>query len=498
MILGSKESAYTHLGKLPPQAIEMEEAVLGAVMLERDAVSTALEILRPDHFYSDKHKDIFQAILDLTLDSEPVDMRTVANQLKKSGKIESSGGNYYIAELTSKVSSAANLESHARIIKQQFIKREIIRVASEMHHEAYDDSTDPFLLLEALSIQLSDISQDNLGNSFVDMRTLLLLSIEDIERRKKQEGGLTGVPSGFSDLDKITGGWQNTDLIIIAARPGMGKSTFIVTSARNVAIGFGIPVAIFSLEMSADQITKRLISSESEINGERLRKGNVQESDMHKILNKTSSLADAPIFIDDTPALSILDLYAKARKIAREKEVKLIMIDYLQLMNGADGNNSRRTGNRDQEIGRITRSLKALAKELNIPVIALSQLSRAVETRGGDRKPILADLRESGSIEQEADMVIFLYRAEYYGITEDADGNSLIGIAEAIIAKHRGGSLDSVPLKFIGKYTKFLDVDYTEEFKGQQTIESYESKIQKLTPMSDIPPDEEEDDDLPF
>lgn len=496
--LGRKDVTYTHdLGKLPPQAIEMEEAVLGAIMLERDAVSTALEMLRPDHFYLDNHKDIFQAVLDLTLESDPVDMRTVVNQLKKSGKLETVGGQYYIAELTSKIASAANIEAHSRVIKQQFIKREIIRVASEIHHEAYEDSTDPILLLEALSIQLSDISQDNLGNSFVDIRTLLHRSVEDIERRKNQKDELTGVPSGFSDLDKITGGWQNSEFIIIAARPSMGKTAFVVTCMRNAAIDFNLPVALFSLEMSSDQITKRLISAESEINNERLKRGNLQESDMHRILNKTSNLAVAPICIDDTPALSILELNSKARKVVREKGVKLIIVDYLQLMNGADGRNSRRTGNREQEISRISRSLKAIAKEHNIPVIALSQLSRAVETRGGDRKPILADLRESGSLEQDADTVIFLYRAEYYGITQDSEGNSLIGVGEAIIAKNRNGSLDNVPMKFIGKYTKFLDIDYQEEFKGQQTIESYESKVQKLTPMSEIPP-EEEDEDLPF
>lgn len=444
------------LGKLPPQAIDLEEAVLGALMLEKDALSTVIDILKPESFYSDGHKEIYAAIVELFNNSEPVDMRTVANQLRKSGKLEVVGGSYYIAELTSKVSSAANVEFHARIVTEMAIKRELIRVASEIHHEAYEDTTDVFQLLDKTEQSLFEISEANIRKNYDNMRSLMAQAIHELEERKNHKDGLTGIPSGFSALDRVTSGWQKSDLVIIAARPGMGKTAFVVSALRNAAVDFNHAVAIFSLEMSSVQLVNRLISAEAELESEKIKKGNLADYEWEQLIHKTNKLSNAPIFIDDTPALSILELRAKCRRLKAQHDVQLIVIDYLQLMSG---DSSKGGGNREQEIASISRALKGIAKELEVPVIALSQLSRAVETRGGDKRPQLSDLRESGSIEQDADMVMFLYRPEYYGITEDESGLPTIGTGEVIIAKHRNGSLENVNLKFIGKFTKFADLD---------------------------------------
>ncbi|ELR69360.1 Replicative DNA helicase [Fulvivirga imtechensis AK7] len=444
------------LGKLPPQAIDLEEAVLGALMLEKDALSTVIDILKPGSFYSDAHKEIYTAIVELFNNSEPVDMRTVANQLRKNGKLEMAGGAYYIAELTSKVSSAANVEYHARIVTEMAIKRELIRVASEIHHDAYEDTTDVFQLLDKTEQSLFEISEANIRKNYDNMRSLMAQAIQELEERKNHKDGLTGIPSGFSALDRVTSGWQKSDLVIIAARPGMGKTAFVVSALRNAAVDFNHAVAIFSLEMSSVQLVNRLISAEAELESEKIKKGNLADYEWQQLIHKTTKLSNAPIFIDDTPALSILELRAKCRRLKAQHDVQLIVIDYLQLMSG---DSSKGGGNREQEIASISRALKGIAKELDVPVLALSQLSRAVETRGGDKRPQLSDLRESGSIEQDADMVMFLYRPEYYGITEDESGMPTIGTGEVIIAKHRNGSLENVQLKFIGKFTKFGDLD---------------------------------------
>lgn len=444
------------LGKLPPQAMDLEEAVLGALMLEKDALSTVIDILKPGSFYSDAHKEIYTAIVELFNNSEPVDMRTVANQLRKNGKLEMAGGAYYIAELTSKVSSAANVEYHARIVTEMAIKRELIRVASEIHHDAYEDTTDVFQLLDKTEQSLFEISEANIRKNYDNMRSLMAQAIQELEERKNHKDGLTGVPSGFSALDRVTSGWQKSDLVIIAARPGMGKTAFVVSALRNAAVDFNHAVAIFSLEMSSVQLVNRLISAEAELESEKIKKGNLADYEWQQLIHKTTKLSNAPIFIDDTPALSILELRAKCRRLKAQHDVQLIVIDYLQLMSG---DSSKGGGNREQEIASISRALKGIAKELDVPVLALSQLSRAVETRGGDKRPQLSDLRESGSIEQDADMVMFLYRPEYYGITEDESGMPTIGTGEVIIAKHRNGSLENVQLKFIGKFTKFADLD---------------------------------------
>ncbi len=449
----------TQLGKLPPQAVDLEEAVLGALMLEKDALTAVIDILKPESFYKETNKEIYAAIVDLFHNSEPVDLLTVTNQLRRNGKLELVGGPYHITELTTRVNSAANIEFHARIISEQSIKRELIRIASEIQHDAYEDTTDVFSLLDRTEQSLFEVSESNIRKNYAQMKSIMRQAITELEAKKDQKNGLTGVPSGFTALDRVTSGWQKSDLVIIAARPGMGKTAFVVSAMRNAAVDHGHAVAIFSLEMSAVQLVNRLISAEAELESDKIKKGNLADYEWEQLVHKTAKLTDAPIFIDDTPALSILELRAKCRRLKAQHNVQLIIIDYLQLMSGDSSKGGGGGGNREQEIASISRALKNIAKELEVPVIALSQLSRAVETRGGDKRPQLSDLRESGSIEQDADMVMFLYRPEYYGITEDEGGMSTQGTGEVIIAKHRNGSLDNVTLKFIGKFTKFADID---------------------------------------
>jgi replicative DNA helicase len=482
------------LGKLPPQALDLEEVVLGAIMLEKNALNAVVEFLKPEHFYLEVHKEIYTAIVELFKSTEPVDMRTVVNQLRKSGKIELVGGAYYIAELTAKVSSAANIEYHARVIMEMAIKRELIQVASQIQSDAYEDTTDVFELLDKTEQSIFQISDSNLRKNYDNMRNLMARAIQELQVLKEHKDGLTGVPSGFTELDRMTSGWQKSDLVIIAARPGMGKTAFIVSALRNAAVDFKIPVAIFSLEMASLQLVNRMISAEAELESEKIKKGNLAEHEWAQLVHKTSRLSSAPIFIDDTPALSILELRAKCRRLKAEHGIQVIVVDYLQLMRGEQG------GNREQEIASISRSLKGIAKELSVPVIALSQLSRSVETRGGDKRPQLSDLRESGSIEQDADIVMFLYRPEYYKITVDEEGMPTQGTGEVIIAKHRNGSVGNVKLKFIGKYTKFADLDsaggYDNPFSGMITRESKLNNFNSLGPPPPPPPISE--DDAPF
>ncbi|MBS4072894.1 MAG: replicative DNA helicase [Algoriphagus sp.] len=446
------------LGKIPPQAVELEEAVLGALMLEKDALTNVIDILKVESFYKESHKVIFQAILDLFSESQPIDLLTVTTQLRKNGALEIAGGAFYVTELTSKVASAANIEYHARIITEQSIKRELIRISSEIQKDAFEDTTDVFELLDKMEQSMFEISEKNVRKNYSDMRSIMRDAIAELEERKNQKDGLTGVPSGFTALDRVTAGWQKSDLVIIAARPAMGKTAFVLSVLRNAAVDHSRPVAIFSLEMSAVQLVNRLISSEAELDSEKIKKGTLADHEWAQLVHKTAKLSKAPLFVDDTPALSILELRAKCRKLKAQHDIQMVVIDYLQLMSG-DSKSGGQGGNREQEIASISRALKKIAKELSIPVIALSQLSRAVETRGGDKRPQLSDLRESGAIEQDADMVMFLYRPEYYGITEDEGGASTAGVGEVIIAKHRNGSLENVKLRFIGRYTKFTDLD---------------------------------------
>lgn len=443
-------------GKLPPQALELEEAVLGALMIEKDALNAVIDILKSDSFYKEAHQRIYNAIITLFTNSEPIDLLTVTTQLRQLGELEVVGGAQYITALTTKVNSAANIEYHARVIAQASMKREMISVASKILQDAFEDTTDVFTLLDTVEQSLFKISESNIRKNYADMSALMTEALRELERRREQKDGLTGVPSGFTQLDRLTSGWQPTELVILAARPAMGKTAFVVSSLRNAAVDFGMPVAIFSLEMSAVQLVNRMISAEAEIDSEKLKKGNLAPHEWTQLHQRIDRLMRAPIYIDDTPALSILELRAKCRRLKQQHDIQMVVIDYLQLM---QGDSSKGAGNREQEIASISRALKNLAKELNVPVIALSQLSRAVETRGGDKRPQLSDLRESGSIEQDADMVAFLYRPEYYGFTQDEAGNSVQGVGEVIVAKNRSGSLDTIQLRFIGKYTKFADLD---------------------------------------
>lgn len=582
------------LGKVPPQAPDLEQAVLGALMIDRDALSSVVDILKAESFYNESHQIIYKAITELFRSTRPIDMLTVTEELRKMGALEKAGGAFYIVELVQRVASSANIEYHARIIAQKYIQRSLIRVSTDIIRDAFEDTTDVFDLMDKAEQNLFSITETNLSRSFEGLNTLAPKLLKQIEELSKKADGLTGVPSGFTKLDRITAGWQPSDLIIMAARPAMGKTALTLSLAKNAAMEFNKPVAFFSLEMSSLQLVQRLISSEAEISQDRLRTGQLENNEWQKLQGAIERMSKTPIFIDDTPAINIFELRAKCRRLKAQHDIQLIIIDYLQLMTGGGGGDKRSMGNREQEISSISRGLKGLAKELNVPVIALSQLSRAVESRGGSKKPQLSDLREcvtgdtkialadgrqmmvqdlvgqtpnilsiepssdkiveattnmiwsvgqkevfevkltsgrsikasaehriytfegwrtiqalqegeriatvlkndlfwdtiatitpcgeqevfdvsvpetsswiangivshnSGAIEQDADIVSFIYRPEYYNITEDENGNSTKGIAEVIIAKHRNGSLDDVRLRFIGEYSKFADAE---------------------------------------
>ena len=494
-------------GKIPPQSVDLEEVVLGAMMIDKKGVDEVIDILHPDVFYKDAHRFIYEAIFKLFETSEPVDLLTVSSQLKKDGKLEAIGGDFYLIKLTQKVASSAHIEFHARIILQKYIQRSLIKISNEIIEEAYDEGTDVFDLLDNAEARLYDVTQGNLKRSAETAQNLVIQAKKRIEEIANKEG-LSGVPSGFDKVDKLTSGWQPSDLVIVAARPGMGKTALTLSMARNMAVNNDIPVAFFSCEMSSVQLITRLISSETGLSSEKLRTGKLEKHEWEQLNVKVKSLENAPLFIDDTPSLSIFDLRAKARRLASQHGIKLIIIDYLQLMTAGG---SQKGGNREQEISTISRNLKALAKELNVPVIALSQLSRAVETRGGSKRPLLSDLRESGAIEQDADIVSFIYRPEYYKIDEwdDEERSPTQGQAEFIVAKHRNGGLDNIRLKFIGQLGKFDNLDdFDSPFEFQSKMNANEENpfITKNLPdaneafgssMNDgfIPDD---DDDVPF
>ncbi len=454
----SPEQNVMDYGKLPPQVKELEDVVLGAVMIEQNAINEVIDILKEESFYVDAHQRIWRAIKLLYQNQAPIDLLTVTEQLKKNGELDAAGGPFYIAQLTNKVGSAANVEYHARLIAEKYIQRQLISTSSEIIKEAYEDSTDVFELLDKAEKNLFSIAENNLKRNSEDIASLLLHELKEIDiRMNNDDDHLNGVASGFVDLDRATGGWQKSDLIIIAARPAMGKTAFTLALARNAAIDHKKPIAIFSLEMSSAQLVQRMISMETHIPSDKIRRGNLEQYEYQILTSKIDNLKNAPLFIDDTPAINVFELRSKCRRLKQQHDIQMIIIDYLQLMSGSvDGKGS---GNREQEISQISRSLKGLAKELEIPVIALSQLSRAVETRGGDKKPILSDLRESGAIEQDADIVIFLYRGEYYGLEQDAEGNPTKDIAEVIIAKHRNGPVKTVRTRFINKFAKFENLD---------------------------------------
>ncbi|WP_318345797.1 replicative DNA helicase [Flagellimonas baculiformis] len=493
-------------GKIPPQSVDLEEVVLGAMMIDKKGVDEVIDILHPDVFYKDAHKYIYEAIFKLFESSEPVDLLTVSAQLKKDGRLEAVGGDFYLIKLTQKVASSAHIEFHARIILQKYIQRSLIKISSEIIEEAYSDSTDVFDLLDNAEAKLYEVTQGNLKRSAETAQNLVIQAKKKIEEISNKEG-LSGIPSGFDKLDKLTSGWQPSDLIIVAARPGMGKTALTLSMARNIAVNSGNAVAFFSLEMSSVQLITRLISSETGLSSEKLRTGKLEKHEWEQLNVKVKALEKAPLFIDDTPSLSIFDLRAKARRLASQHKIKLIIIDYLQLMTAGG---SQKGGNREQEISTISRNLKALAKELDVPVIALSQLSRAVETRGGSKRPILSDLRESGAIEQDADIVSFIYRPEYYKIDEwdDEERTPTQGQAEFIVAKHRNGGLDNIRLKFVGALGKFDNLDDFDspfEFQSKMNADEENPFATPKFPSADEAfgsamnsDDDPDDNDVPF
>jgi len=479
-------------GKIPPQALDLEEAVLGAMLIDEKGVNEVIDILSPEVFYKKSHQLIFESIQRLFRESEPIDLLTVSADLKKNKNFEVIGGDFYLIGLSQKVSSSAHIEYHSRIIQQKFIQRKLITISNEIILKSYNESTDVIDLLDEAESKLYDIAQNNIKGSSETAQNLVIQAKNRIEEISKQEG-LSGISTGFEKLDRLTSGWQPSDLIIVAARPGMGKTALALSMARNVSVQKKIPVAFFSLEMSSVQLITRLISSETGLSSDKLRTGKLADHEWQQLNIKVSDLESAPLYIDDSAALTIFELRAKARRLASSHGIKLIIIDYLQLMNLGSSN---KAGNREQEISTISRNLKALAKELNIPVIALSQLSRAVETRGGTKRPILSDLRESGAIEQDADIVSFLYRPEYYGITEWDDDMKTPseGQGEFIVAKHRNGALDSIKLKFVANLGKFEDID---SFDSPFEFQSKLNTDNKLSDFSE-PSNKDEDEDIPF
>lgn len=441
------------MGKVPPQALDIEEAVLGAMLLEPSVVPDVMESLMTECFYKETNKRIFDAIKSLFTSHNSIDIFTVAEELKKTNSLEEIGGPFYLSQLTSKIGAAAHIEYHTKILLQKYIQRELITISNNVQRDSFDDSIPVDVLLEDAQEKLFSLSEKNMKRETQPIQDVIKNTIAEMESYKERADGLSGVPSGYTGIDKITLGWQKSDLIIVAARPAMGKTAFVLTMARNMAVDHHIPVAFFSLEMSSLQLARRLLVSETGLSSEKIRGGKkMADHEWVQLNERINDLTKSPLYIDDTPSLSITEFRAKARKLRRTAKVEMIVIDYLQLMTGPPG----MQGMREQEVAAISRSLKAVAKELEIPIIALSQLSRAVETRGGNRRPQLSDLRESGAIEQDADIVLFIHRPEYYGLQEDTTTQ---GLAEIIIAKHRNGSTGDIRMRFRANEAKFYDDD---------------------------------------
>ena len=466
-------------GRVQPQAIDFEEAVLGAMMLEQNATGLVIDKLNPDMFYKEAHKFIFESIRQVFQSGNPVDLLSITSQLRKNRKLEAIGGSYYLATLTQKVVSSANIEFYARMISEKYILRQLISVSTETIHDVYDESNDVLELLDKAEKNLFDIAEQTFQRSNKDMSKLVQEFYDEMKEAMNNKKELRGLPSGFTDLDRVTGGWQKANLIILAARPGMGKTAFVLSMARNLAIEQQKSIAFFSLEMSAADLIMRLVAAETGIKNDKLRQADLTPNEYSELVDKLTPLMDAPLIIDDTPGLSIFELRAKCRRLKQMHNIECVVLDYLQLMSG--GSDSK--GNREQEISTISRSLKNLSKELNIPVIALSQLNRSVESRGvTSKRPQLSDLRESGAIEQDADMVMFIYRPEYYKLDFD-DGTPGAGLADLIIAKNRNGRTDDVRLRFIAEQAKFCDV--ASDFSAISSI--YENTSQATTSTITIP-----------
>lgn len=443
------ENAVDELRKIPPQQIEAEQSLLGGILIDNDGLPQALEVLRGDEFYRDAHRIIFSAIQDLFERNEPVDLVTIAALLAEQNRLEAVGGATYLASLANTVPSAANVSSYARIVNEKALLRRLIQAANEITASAYGGGKDVEAILDEAEAAIFGITESRIRNSYFSLKEVIKKSIETIERFQEYRDVVTGVPSQFADLDKLTAGFQRSDLVIIAARPSMGKTAFALNIARNAAVE-GIPVGFFSLEMSKEQLAMRLLCSEARVDSHKIRTGFLSQQECAKLLAAAGALTDAPVYIDDTAYISPLELRAKARRMMADRGLGMVVVDYLQLMKGRE--NAER---REQEISEISRSLKGLAKELNIPVIAISQLNRKVEERH-DKRPMLSDLRESGAIEQDADVIMFLYRDEVYN-----KGTADPGVAEVIIGKQRNGPTGGVKLAYIGSYTRFENLAYS-------------------------------------
>ncbi|MBQ9284677.1 MAG: replicative DNA helicase [Bacteroidaceae bacterium] len=483
-------------GRQQPQNIEMEQAVLGALLIEQDAFARVSEVLQPDSFYDHRHKVIFDAIRSLVVQQRPVDILTVRDYLDSQGLLEEAGGPVYLVQLSSNLTSSAHIEYHARIIAQKALARQLITFSSEISRDAFDSTIDVEDLMQSAEDKLFKISQQNLKKDFVQINPVIHEAYAELQKAAARQDGLSGLASGFSHLDKITSGWQNSDLIIIAARPSMGKTAFVLSMAKKIAVDMREPVAMFSLEMSNVQLVKRLMVNVCEITGDKIKNGQLLPYEWGQLGNRIRTLYDAPFFIDDTPSLSIFELRTKARRLVREHGVKLILIDYLQLMN-ASGTSF---GSRQEEVSNISRALKGLAKDLNIPIIALSQLNRGVEGREGyeGKRPQLSDLRESGAIEQDADMVCFIHRPEYYHLYNDEQGHNMRGMAEFIIAKHRNGAVDTILMRFRNEYARFQDLDEDDYIPMPGESRPMDSKLNEPAPDGPELPASEAPDRAPL
>ena len=458
-------------GMKPPATPEIEASVLGAMMIEKEAVPKALELLKPESFYLTSHRLIYEAMQSLFESSEPIDTVTLYEELKKREQIDEVGGAVYLSQLSQNISSAANIEYHAKIILEKQILRGLITSSHEIAKAAYEGTNDAFDILDQAERKIFEITESHLTQSYQGMDRAVRDALEYIEAIHSQSQQKFSVPTGFYELDEILGGFQKSDLAIVAARPSMGKTAFALTIARNTAVDHEIPVGIFSLEMSTMQLIIRLLCAEGKLNAHLVRTGKLPHAEGVKLSKNAHKLIEAPIYVDDSPAQTVLEIRAKARRLKVEKNVGMIIIDYLQLMQG-----HAKAESREREISHISRSLKSLAKELNIPVIALSQLNRAVEART-DKRPQLSDLRESGSIEQDADVVIFLNRPEYYGIEKDANGESLEGVAEIIVGKQRNGPTGSVKLAFIKEYARFENLAHARQIEEYASLPEDEDII---------------------
>ena len=441
------------LGRIPPHDIEAEQAIIGSMLTDKDAVIAAVEVLQEQDFYREDNKIIYSAILNLYNRAEPIDIITLKSELKSMGKFEAVGGLEYIVQLPDKVPTTSNVEQYIKIVEEKSMLRALIKTADELITLGYDPTQEVEQVIDTAEKKIFQVMQKKNQKGYSSIKDILVDTFTQLEQLYNQKESITGVPTGFVDLDYRTSGLHNSDLILVAARPAMGKSAFALNIATNAAVRAKVPVAIFSLEMSKEQMTNRILCSEAMVDSAKVRTGKIDDDEWAKLAATSGELSEAGIYIDDTPGISIMEIRAKCRKMKLEKNIGLVVIDYLQLVQGSN----KKGGSREQEISEISRSLKILAKEINVPVIALSQLSRSVEQRP-DHRPMLSDLRESGSIEQDADIVMFLYRDDYYN--EDTEKKN---IAEVIIAKHRSGATGTVELLWLANYTKFANIERYRE-----------------------------------